>query len=41
MVDFTTIKISFELKKKLDQIGKKGQTYEELIKILLDNYKKK
>jgi len=35
MSDKTTIQISKELKAKLDKLGKKGDTYEEIIKILL------
>lgn len=36
-----TIKISKELKEKLDNLGKKGDSYEDIIKKLLDFYKKR
>lgn len=35
------IKISIPLKQELTDLGKKGETYEEIIQKLLDNYKKK
>jgi len=33
--DITTIQISKETKQKLDEIGKKNETYEDIIKRLL------
>lgn len=33
--------ISLETKKKLDDIGKKGDSYEDIIKKLVDFYKKR
>ncbi len=35
MKDKTTIQITKELKDKLDSLGKKGETYEEIITRLL------
>jgi len=35
----TSIQISFETKKELDNIGKKGETYEDIIKRLLAHQK--
>lgn len=40
MKKHTTIKISFELRDKLKEIGKKGDTYEEIIWRLLEKYSK-
>lgn len=37
----TTIKISTELRDKLKELGKKGETYEEIIMKLLKNADKK
>lgn len=34
--DITTIQISREAKKRLDELGKKGETYDQIIKRLLD-----
>ena len=36
----TTIKISLELKQRLASLCKKDQSYEEIIKLLIDKYKK-
>jgi len=33
--DITTIQISFETKKKLEKMGKKGETFEDIILKLL------
>ena len=35
-----TIKISIKLKKQIDELGKKGDSYEDIIKKLIDFYKK-
>ena len=35
----TTIEISFELRDRLKEIGKKGDTYEQIIWKLLENKK--
>jgi predicted DNA-binding protein len=32
----TSIQLSFETKRELDNIGKKGETYEDIIKRLLE-----
>jgi len=34
--EYTTIQLSRETKKKLDELGKKNETYEEIIKRLLE-----
>ena len=36
----TTIWISVELRERLKQLGKKGETYEDIIRRLLDTYEK-
>lgn len=41
MMDKTTIWISKELKEKLDKLGQKGDTYEDIIGKLIKNDKKR
>jgi predicted transcriptional regulator len=36
----TTIRVTPETKSQLDSIGHKGDTYEDIIKRLLDQYKR-
>jgi len=37
----TTIRISVKTKNRLDPLGKKGDSYEDIIKKLIDSYEKK
>lgn len=41
MADITTIQISKDLQKKLIELGKKSDTYEDIIRSLINNQKKK
>jgi len=36
----TTIWVSVELRERLKQLGKKGDTYEDILNRLLDHYEK-
>jgi len=38
-IEKTSIQVSVETKKKLDKLGKKGDTYDNIIKKLLDKNK--
>ena len=34
--DYTTIRVSRETKRRLDEIGRKGETYDDIIRRLLE-----
>lgn len=40
MADYTTISVKKETKKRLEDKGKKGQTFDELINELIDKIEK-
>ena len=39
--DYSTIKVSKEVKERLKSIGRKGETYNDIIKLLLDHKPKR
>jgi len=40
-MNITTIRLKKETVEKLKELGKKGETYEQIVSRLIENYKKK